>query len=84
MTLAIPGGLFTHLVPVDSLIHEEGPSVDVELQWATYQDAADEAGESRRYGGIHIEADDIAGRILGAEIAELTWDKAQTYFGEPG
>ena len=68
-----PGGLFTHLVPVDSLIHEEGPSVDVELQWATYQDAADEAGESRRYGGIHVEADDIAGRILGAEIAELTW-----------
>lgn len=76
-----PNGLFTHTVPAGSLLHEEGPSVDVELQWATYQDAADEAGESRRYGGIHVEVDDIAGRIMGAEIAKLTWDQTQTYFG---
>ena len=76
-----PGGIWTHFVPAGSLLHEEGPSVDVELQWATYQDAADEAGESRRYGGIHIAADDIAGRRMGAEVAELVWAKAQPYFG---
>ena len=35
------------------------------LQWATYADAADDAGISRLYGGIHIEADDFAGRRLG-------------------
>lgn len=77
-----PNGLFTHFVPAGSLLHEEGPTVDVELQWATYRDAADEAGESRRYGGIHVAADDFAGRVLGAEVANLVWIEAQTYFGD--
>ena len=77
-----PDGIFTHLVPAGSLRHEEGPTVDVELQWATYGDAADEAGESRRYGGIHIAADDFAGRVLGAEVATLVWSEAQAYFGD--
>lgn len=76
-----PGGLFTHTVPAGSFIHEEGPTVDVVLQWATYGDAADEAGESRRYGGIHVAADDIEGRVLGAQVADLAWDAAQDYFG---
>ena len=77
-----PNGMFTHLVPAGLLQHEEGPSVDIELQWATYGDAADEAGESRRYGGIHVAADDVAGRGLGAEVATLVWSEAQTYFGD--
>jgi len=76
-----PGGLFTHTVSAGSFIHEEGPTVDVVLQWATYGDAADEAGESRRYGGIHVAADDIEGRVLGAQVADLAWDEAQDYFG---
>jgi hypothetical protein len=77
-----PNGMFTHFVPAGSLLHEEGPTVDVELQWATYGDAADEAGESRRYGGIHVAADDFAGRVLGAEVATLVWSEAQTYFAD--
>jgi len=76
-----PGGLFTHTVEAGSLKHEDGPTVDVELQWATYGDAADEAGESRRYGGIHVAADDFAGRVLGAQVADLAWERAQPYFG---
>ena len=45
---------------------EEGPSVDITLQWATYYDAADEAGISRLYGGIHFPADDgIMGSTCG-------------------
>jgi hypothetical protein len=75
-----PGGLFTHAVAAGELIHEEGPTVDVELQWATYFDAADEAGESRKYGGIHVAADDFEGRLLGQQVAELVWDEAQEYF----
>ncbi len=75
-----PGGMFTHTIRAGSFLHEEGPTADLELQWATYQDAADEAGESRRYGGIHVEADDLFGRMMGAEIADLAWAKAQTYF----
>ena len=40
------------------------------LQWATYQGAADQAGQSRIWGGIHIEPDDLAGRRLGALVGE--------------
>ena len=42
---------------------------DVTLQWATYYDAADQAGISRIFGGIHITADDFAGRRIGSPAA---------------
>ena len=32
------------------------------LQWATYFDASDQAGQSRRWGGIHVFADDYDGQ----------------------
>jgi hypothetical protein len=64
-----PGGLGTQTFPRDQfLAFEKGPSRDVALQWATYYDAADEAGLSRLFGGIHISADDLTGRRLGARI----------------
>ncbi len=76
-----PGGLMTHTVVEGALIHEEGPTQDIELQWATYRDAADQAGISRLYGGIHVRADDLQGRIMGEEIGKLAVARAQTYFG---
>ena len=57
-----------------------GPRADVTLQWATYFDAADQAGLSRLYGGIHIRADDLAGRVMGAAIGQAAWAEAQRYF----
>jgi membrane-associated phospholipid phosphatase len=61
-----PGGMFEFVARADAyLVFENGPSTDVRLQWATYQDAADQAGQSRLFGGIHIFADDRAGRIVG-------------------
>jgi len=50
------------------------------LQWRTFRDAADEAGISRLYGGIHIQDGDLRGRALGASIGEKAYNKAQTYF----
>jgi hypothetical protein len=50
------------------------------LHWETFTDAADEAGMSRRYGGIHFQAADLAGRLLGRVVAFESWSKAQTYF----
>ncbi len=76
-----PGGIQVHAIPANTFLHEVGPSEDIELQWATYFDAADEAGESRRYGGIHIPADDLAGRRVGATVAELVWAAAQPLVG---
>ena len=63
-----PGGLGEKQFDTHFLEFENGPSRPVPLQWATYYDAADEAGISRLWGGIHIPADDFAGRIMGASI----------------
>ena len=75
-----PGGIGEATVAAGELRHEAGPSRDVRLQWATYFDAADEAGISRLYGGIHISADDLQGRKLGAACGEAGWVLARRYF----
>jgi hypothetical protein len=76
-----PGGLGQFVAHQgDYLEFEQGPSADVTLQWATYYDAADEAGISRLSGGIHVDADDLNGRIMGAKAGIDAWHKANTYF----
>ena len=62
------------------LVFEDGPSADVRLQWATYFDASDQAGQSRIYGGIHLLPDDFRGRIAGSAIGMGAVDHARTYF----
>jgi hypothetical protein len=56
------------------------PAHPVTLHWDTFTDAANEAGISRRYGGIHFRAADLAGRLLGRMVAFEAWKKAQDYF----
>jgi hypothetical protein len=75
-----PGGIGGHTVPAGSLEFEAGPSADVHLQWATYYDAADQAGISRLYGGIHVAADDGPGRIIGSACGVEAWALARRYF----
>jgi hypothetical protein len=75
-----PGGMGEWTIPADALEFEAGPTTDVTLQWAAYADAADQAGISRLYGGIHVRADDLAGRVMGAAIGDAAWAKARTYF----
>lgn len=55
------------------------PAQPVTLNWETFTEAADEAGMSRRYGGIHFARADQAGRKLGRLVADRAWAKAQTY-----
>ncbi|TVQ92967.1 MAG: hypothetical protein EA397_05620 [Deltaproteobacteria bacterium] len=62
-----PGGMHSWTAYEHAYLEfESGPTVDVELQWATYYDAADQSGQSRIWGGIHIVIDDYPGRINGA------------------
>jgi hypothetical protein len=75
-----PGGMSEWTVPAGELTVEQGPTTDVTLQWATYYDAADQAGTSRIYGGIHITADDYAGRRLGSACGLDAWELAQRYY----
>jgi len=76
-----PGGLSEYTLPRSELLHEEGPTADTTLQWATYFDAADQAGVSRIYMGIHITEDDYNGRRIGSSCGLEAWALAQTYFG---
>jgi uncharacterized protein DUF6851/vanadium-dependent haloperoxidase-like protein len=56
------------------------PQQAVTLSWATFTDAANQAGVSRRYGGIHFELADLVGRATGRLVAVQTWKKAQGLF----
>ena len=50
------------------------------LLWPTFSAARDEAGNSRRQGGIHFPDADVHGRTLGASVGQQAWDKAQGFF----
>jgi len=75
-----PGGLGEFTLPAGWFGFEGGPDNPIVLQWATYFDAADEAGLSRLYGGIHVDADDLLGRIAGAEAGRGAFLLADQYF----
>jgi hypothetical protein len=76
-----PGGLGTFDTTAYEYIDvEDGPTADLQLQWATYFDAADEAGISRRYGGIHPNFDDYPARVMGSQIGQRAWQRAQEFF----
>ncbi|WP_168796358.1 FG-GAP-like repeat-containing protein [Flagellimonas onchidii] len=76
-----PGGIGEFVAKKDEfLVFEEGPSMDVILQWATYRDASDQCSLSRIWGGIHPPADDINGRLIGERIGLEAYEKALTYF----
>lgn len=63
-----------------SKIEPGTPAHSVTLTWPTFTAAANEAGMSRRYGGIHFRAADLAGRLLGRMVALQAWNKSQSYF----
>ncbi|WP_068545422.1 vanadium-dependent haloperoxidase [Thalassotalea crassostreae] len=76
-----PGGMSGFEVTANEfLVFEEGPSVSMTLQWATYQDASDQCSLSRIWGGIHPPADDIPGRLMGEKIGKASFTKANSYF----
>jgi hypothetical protein len=55
------------------------PQQEVTLSWATFTDAANQAGISRRYGGIHFELADLVGRATGRLVADQAWRKALSF-----
>ena len=76
-----PGGSGSFSAPAGSFLEfEYGPSVTVNLKWATYFDAADEAGVSRRWGGIHPRVDDLPARLIGMECGQQAWALAPKYW----
>jgi hypothetical protein len=56
------------------------PANPVTLYWPTFTAMANDAGMSRRYGGIHFKNGDGQGRSLGNMVGQNVWAKAQSYF----
>ena len=78
-----PGGIGEFEISKnDFLVFENGPSVDMKLQWATYKDAADQCSLSRIWGGIHPYIDDIPGRKIGTEIGFDAFEYGKSLFEE--
>lgn len=75
-----PGGFAEVWVVRDSFVHEAGPTESFPLRWATYFDAADQAGQSRLWGGIHIAPDDFSGRRVGHVVGLTALARARAFF----
>ncbi|MEO0602455.1 MAG: vanadium-dependent haloperoxidase, partial [Myxococcota bacterium] len=76
-----PGGLHEFVAPENGyLVFEQGPSVEVRLQWASYYDAADQAGQSRLWGGIHVWPDDWVGRVNGERAGLAASGRARDHW----
>jgi hypothetical protein len=72
------------IIPAGSSQIEKGGSVpvpkdNVTLTWPTFSDASNDAGMSRRWGGIHFYTGDTHGRALGRQVAQYVWGTGQNY-----
>ena len=56
------------------------PLVPTTFFYGTFSDAANEAGLSRLYGGIHFEDDNTTAQTVGSLIGLQAWAKALSYF----
>lgn len=66
------------VIPAGSMKIEPGmPASDVRLSWSTFTAAAEQAGISRIYGGIHFDNANLAGLSMGQKVGAQVFDKAQ-------
>ena len=73
---------FSVSFPAGSSVIEPGavPATTVTLTFPTLTNAADQAGLSRRYGGIHFQTADMQARQVGLMIGGQAFAKAQTFW----
>jgi hypothetical protein len=56
------------------------PAKPITLSWTNFRYAAEQAGLSRQYGGVHFEHGDKDARAAGSSVGKNAWAKALTYF----
>ncbi|HKQ00561.1 MAG TPA: phosphoesterase [Actinomycetes bacterium] len=78
MTVTIPAG--SSKVEPRTATQPGVPAKPITLKWTNFRYAAEQAGQSREYGGIHFEAGDQDARDAGAKVGKNAWAKALTYF----
>jgi hypothetical protein len=76
----------SYVKPAGAMVLEPGlPGRDLTLSWATFSAAAEQAGMSRIYGGIHFDNGNNAGRTLGQQVGLQALAKAQAFWlGQAG
>jgi hypothetical protein len=68
----------SYIKPARSMVLETGaPQTDVVLQWPTFSAAAEQAGISRIYGGIHFDSGNTAGQTIGRQVGAQAFARAQ-------
>jgi hypothetical protein len=72
-------GLSVTIPARSSVIEPNVPSQPITLDWDTFTQAADEAGVSRLYGGIHFLAGDLEARRCGRLVGQAVWERAQSF-----
>ncbi|MCI0363753.1 MAG: hypothetical protein L0219_07710 [Phycisphaerales bacterium] len=75
-----PGGFQTYTIPAGWLKFENGPEQDLVFNWVRYADLADQAGESRIWGGIHPPVDDLPARVSGYAVGHRAFQRIQALF----
>jgi hypothetical protein len=55
------------------------PAQAVKLEWATFTAAAEQAGKSRLYGGIHFSNGNEYGKTMGRKVGTAAFDMASIY-----
>ncbi len=76
-----PDGLHEFVAPRNGYLKfEVGPAEELRLQWASYYDAADQAGQSRLWGGIHVWPDDTWGRVNGERAGKLASERFKRFW----
>ncbi|HEY8557725.1 MAG TPA: vanadium-dependent haloperoxidase [Actinomycetes bacterium] len=78
LTVTIPAG--SSKVEPRTATQPGVPAQPITLSWTNFQYAANQAGLSRQYGGVHFEHGDKDARAAGAKVGDNAWAKALTYF----
>ena len=72
-----------HIADPGTLAFETGPAQRIVLRWDTFVQAADQAGLSRLYGGIHFQDGDLRGRELGRAVGRQALEHARAHWDPP-
>jgi hypothetical protein len=78
MTVTIAAG--SSRVEPKTATHPGVPAKPITLKWTNFRYAAEQAGLSRQYGGVHFEHGDKDAREAGSRVGKNAWAKAVIYF----
>lgn len=70
----------SHLQQFNGQFSETEAGGSIRLLLPTFSSVAEMAGISRIYGGFHIQADNIAGLVMGRQVANRVWAVVSRYF----